>query len=555
MAGTGMIFKILTGFFIGVTLCIAQPAADSTGDVQPVEKGRDSLQAKTASVDNSQTEPVQAGAEAVQNRMSLFSALDEGQAMRGVANRDLYAPYFRLWQQDMVFHISDELIYLEKLRFILSIESKLTFSYKQDNRFPATLSPEFAFYPSDIEINYTFGNLDRPWLRIGVGYFPFKYNPDAKDLGEFLLRGLAYPTVIKSDWEFAMTRELGFHVNGVIGNPSIDQIKWDLMFTTETHEWPLQDWTVTAVASNNLLNCVDVGGGASLQRFLPVNESKTTPKIPSNSYLNASGDTAYYTFKSIKLMGRGSLSPLALVPEFRIPPGFIFGDKPFFSKEDLRIYGELAVLGLQNQTAYIWDTTGTGAGGVPHLIKAPKDANYYDSLGDRMPYMIGVNLPTHPLISYGILPFLLTKWLKDETGDDIRPLAWVMLVPALASGVLDHYLGCNLGLDVLSLEYEWDSQRYPNDDYNPLNFNGGDLPLPASNSYRLSNLHTGTPQQAKYALYFKKSFGNQRFAVSGLVARDHMRPPYHGEYVDAVTDDFLQTKNEWWWTLRLSANF
>ena len=80
-----------------------------------------------------------------------------------------------------------------------------------------------------------------------------------------------------------------------------------------------------------------------------------------------------------------------------------------------------------------------------------------------MPYMIGINLPTNPLISYGILPFILTKWLKDETGSDIRPLAWITLIPALASGVCNHYLGWDLGLDVLSLEFEWYSTRWADD--------------------------------------------------------------------------------------------
>jgi hypothetical protein len=48
---------------------------------------------------------------------------------------------------------------------------------------------------------------------------------------------------------------------------------------------------------------------------------------------------------------------------------------------------------------------------------------------------------------------------------------------------------------------------------------------------------------------------DKRFAVSGLVARDHMRPAFHGPAVNGVCDDFLQAKSHWWWTLRLSANF
>jgi len=35
---------------------------------------------------------------------------------------------------------------------------------------------------------YSFGDLDQPWLQLAAGYFPFKYNPQASNLGEYLYR-------------------------------------------------------------------------------------------------------------------------------------------------------------------------------------------------------------------------------------------------------------------------------------------------------------------------------------------------------------------------------
>ncbi|HUI91266.1 MAG TPA: hypothetical protein VLX68_03365 [Chitinivibrionales bacterium] len=574
MAVGQMIRTTVLGFLAAASACFAQADDSATGNQQPSQPPRAVSQPAVQESSGAVLPAAQAPralnlGNDVQNKVSLFGAVDEGQVMRGTANRSNYDLFKRVWQQSMIFHLTNDLSYRDRMHLILSFESGLDFSYKQDNRYPATLTGVFNFYPNDVEMNYAFGNPDMPWLKLSAGYFPFKYNPDAKDLGEYLLRSTAYPTVIYTWWEFPMVRELGFHLNGtldwLINNPQIDQFKWDLMLTSETQGWPLQDWTFSALVSNNLLQFFDLGAGVSFQRYLSVDEAKTTPHIPQNSYLNENGDTSYYTFKSIKLMGRASLNLLRFVPKFKLPLPQFFGNKPFFGPEDLKVYGELAVLGLQNQTAYMWDTTGVGAGGQQKLVVAPRvnpvangPVNYYDSLGDRMPYMVGINLPTQPLISYGILPFLLTKWLKDETGDDIRQLSYVTLVPALASGVCNYFLGWDLGLDVFSLEFEWVSQRFPFDDYGPLNFTGGNVPLPASNANRLNYLAQkgeGSPQTVKYALYFKKSFFNQRLALSGLVARDHMRPPYNGEYVDAVTDDFTQTKNQWWWTFRLSANF
>ena len=63
--------------------------------------------------------------------------------------------------------------------------------------------------------------------------------------------------------------------------------------------------------------------------------------------------------------------------------------------EDLKIYGEAAILGLDNQTVYFDSVI---APGDTVLMKAPEANQYYDSLVDRIPYMVGINLPTNPLL-------------------------------------------------------------------------------------------------------------------------------------------------------------
>jgi len=559
-----MFFKAVLKIFIGllffISLIFAQEEENQSQNQSELitQELPQSNETQSVGSTESQSSSLLISSSDLTHRLSLFAALDEGQVIRGSANRSNYDVFNRVWQQSMFFHLTNELSYKERMKLILSFESRLVFSYKQDNRYPATLQGVFDFYPNDIELNYIFGTQYEPWLKLGIGYFPYKYNPDTKHLGEYLLRCTAYPTIIYSWWEFPMVRELGLYAKTNFNILNIDRLNLDFLFTSETRGWPLQDWTFTAVLGNNLLNFFDFGAGVSFQRFLSVNELKTTPKVNSNMYLDENGDTNYYTFKSTKLVGRASLNPLRFIPNFTLPLPQFFGNTPFFGNQDLKIYGEAAVLGIENKVAYMWSTD---VNGNPVLVKAPKvgnpPVNYYDSLGDRMPYMVGINLPTQPLISYGVLPLLLTKWLKDETGDDIRLLSYITLIPALTSGLLNHFWGLDLRLDVMALEFEWVSQRYPNDDYPVLDFTSGNRPLPASNQTRLNTIvaKAGYPQKVKYAFYFKKSFFNQRFALSGLIARDHMRPPYNGEYIDAVTDDFVQTKNQWWWTLRLSANF
>src|SRR5271157_5472044 len=504
-------------------------------------------------------------------RENLFLCLDEGEAEQGMYDHPIApdtAGYTRLdhvWLQDMVFHLTEDVTYKERLRLIMSVEAELNFSMVHRLEYPSTLIPAFTFYPNDMELQYSVGGtVARPWFTVAAGYFPFKYNPDAKNLGEFLLRCGAYPTIIQTTPFFPMTRELGLHVSSSSDwfmNPAIDRVQLDLMLTSETHDWPVQDFTLTGILSNNLFNILDLGAGVSFQRLMSVNELLTTPHTgDSVSYLDQNAQTQYYTFASTKIMGRAAISPLRFVPQFKIPPSFIFGEHSFFGKQDLKVYGEIAVLGTQDYVKY-WSFARVGSidpntgdsvyTNVPGTgTPLPDSLNFYNNIKDRMPMMLGIDLPTTPLLAYGVLPFILTKWLYDETGSDIRQLAWVTLVPALASGVAEHFLGWDMGLDELSLEFEWFSQKYTNSDRNQINPEDGGghggIPIPYTNdTWNAANL--GKAEPTKYSLYFKKAFLD-RFAVSGIVGRDHMRPASIGVPPSIQqTDDFLKTRQNWYW--------
>lgn len=563
-----MISRILLGLLAGASFCLAQER-DSAYSTLPLQNaGKDSaahaVPPKSATLGSAGLLLFEPGQKSdVKPFHNLFLAIDQGQAVQGVYDYNPngnppYQTYDRLWQQKMVLYFTEGMVYKERLSFLASIGCDLRYSMYPLDPYPATVRPEFYWYANDVEASYTFGNLSKPWLKIALGYFPFKYNEDAKDLGEYLLRCEAYPTVIVTDFELPLSRELGFHLSGFAGNPDVDLFGWDVMFTSETHTYPLLDGTLTGVVSNRLYNFLEVGAGVSFQRLIPVDNDKTLQKTnPSSEFFEENGDTSHYVFSATKLMIRASINPQRFIPEFKLPPSFVFGTHPFFGKEDLKIYGEVAILGTNNYVAY--DSIPDG-NGVNHWQKLPDSVNYYNDKmiwgifpADRTPVMLGINLPTNPLLSYGVLPFFLTKWLKDETGSDIRSLEWVTMVAGLASGAAEQFLGWDCRLDVLSLEFEWFSQRYPNSDYLVRDPNSLE-PLPLSNENRISS-NFGTPAPTKYALYFKKSFANNRFALSGLVGRDHMKPVENAPAIQQQTDDFLQTSAQWWWTFRLSANF
>jgi hypothetical protein len=561
-----MIVRILLGLFATVAICFGQlPDSVSNTKVKNPESTNDSGN----TIELAAMLPAQLTGKDPDFKSipGIFFALDIGQAMRGVYNHvigDLagenippYTTMSRVWQQKMLMYLSETLIYKERLSLTISVECDLDFSMlvRKEAEYEKTTAPLFSFYPNDIALRYKWGDLNKPLVQIAVGYFPYKYNVDAKNLGEFLLRSSAYPNTIVSKFEFAKTRELGLIVSTSTEpflDPSIDKFSFDFLLTSETHDWPVQDGTISVVASNTLLNFFTLGGGMSLQRIFPVNEEFESPENDKNVYYSANGDTNYYSFQATKAVGFASINPQRFIPEFKIPPAMIFGKNPFFGKQDFKMYAELGVLGLDNYVNYdsIQDTITK----TKYWQPIPDSLNYYNKIGDRMPVMFGVNLPTHPFLSYGILPFLLTKWLYDETGSDIRPLAWVTLIPALTSGLAQEFLGWDLSLDEFSLEFEWFSQRYTNNNRNPINFQEYNIPIPVTTVDR-DKSNFGKSEPTKYSLYFKKSFLNKRFAISGQVARDHMRPIIFGDPSNIQTDDFLQSKDHWWWAIRVSANF
>ncbi len=560
-----MILRIISGVLVCALASLAQQT-DSAGTTTQAVDTLDVVAANHSAPIAKTNIGIGKTDEYKSQQHSWFS-LNEGEAMKGVYSGDTskakngkkYTTFTNLWQQSMWFNYSQSLTYHDRLEFVIEMQCVLDFSILPILEFPATLNPAFTFMPYDIEMKYTWGDFNAPWLKFALGYFPYKYNPDSKHLGEFLFRSKAYPTVIVSDLDVPQTRELGIHLGGdfnwLIGNPDIDKLTWDIMLTSETHDFPTLDGTLSGVISNSFLKFLDIGFGVSYQRLFSVDESKTTPKrnnsLPpdGNMIFNENGDTSYYSFKATKLMARAAINPQRFIPEFKIPPEFVFGKNPFFGKEDFKIYGEIAVLGLDNYTAFdsIQDTNG-----VNHWQKVPDSLNYYNNVKDRMPMMLGINLPTNSLISYGILPFILTKWLKDETGSDITQLAYVTLIPALASGVADYFFGWNLDPDQFSLEFEWFSQRFPNSNKTVVDPNTN-YPMPISNKNR-NDAAFGTPQPTKYAFNFKKTFMD-RFAIWALVGRDHMKPTELAAPQNMQTDDFLQSSDHWWWSLRFTGNF
>lgn len=220
--------------------------------------------------------------------------------------------------------------------------------------------------------------------KVTLGWFPYKYDHNIKNLGLYLIRGPVYPGILFSGFEskemLNTANMLGGHVQNKFG-----PYTQDLLLSSEVDLKPLFDFSFLYVGTLKLGSAFEIGGGANFYHYLPVRPGLTSPSEEKgfnpnvkeqgnfqehpNDYLyavpldSAGTQFQWVTHKGIKVMGRFALDPKAL-----------FDGAGSLGPNDLKLYGEVGILGTKNYP------------GV------------YDKVAERMPMMLGFNLPAFGLL-------------------------------------------------------------------------------------------------------------------------------------------------------------
>lgn len=213
---------------------------------------------------------------------------------------------------------------------------------------------------------------DNDLFNVELGYYPFKYNQQSTNLGEYLFRSGTYPGWLISGFEHSIdkTKLAGVHASYTMG--STVRLKQDLIMNTELEVYPYRDINLTYIATPSFGNFLNLGVGIQLARLIALDNRKTTlgsdESKPFDNKMGhidtATGDTIRYTFKGTKLMGRATFDVKELF-------GF---SKKILGSEDLKIYGEIALLGVKNYKGW------------------------YEKPNERIPMMIGFNFPAFKIL-------------------------------------------------------------------------------------------------------------------------------------------------------------
>jgi hypothetical protein len=353
------------------------------------------------------------------------------------------------------------------------------------------------------DMTYRFGSLEQPMFTLQAGFFPYKYNPDAKNLGEYLLRSGTYPGIVSTGgWN--ILSEASYMMQGLRLNMALWDGKFqsEFLLPMERDLPPVGDLSPTYIATVAPVRGLEIGAGAACNHCIAVQPSKASPEVvtstqpghPGNAYIidNPAFDpnlpatdltganpryvrdtTRFYTFQGVKVMARASVDPKAFLPPME-----------FLGPQDLKVYGELAILGVKNYPFY------------------------YEKVSERMPIMMGINLPTFRM------------------------------------------------LDLFALEVEYHNSPFPNSQYNWQQFGIPTLNFVDSASGARTqdpNLHDWksakvTRDDWKWSVYAKKEvIRGMRFYAQ--VASDHIRLP---DYTTVTTSTPVTGRNgkDWYYLVR-----
>jgi hypothetical protein len=240
--------------------------------------------------------------------------------------------------------------------------------------------PFYVPYVAEARVTYATSFTDGDKFRLSLGSIPYGYNPDAKNLGVYLLKGYVYPGALVS----------GFgNVFGAVAGYQKGAFRNDLILNSEMEDRPLYDYSIADVVSYRIVPGFEVGAGVNFYRVLAQNSDLTSPGRDCESDLGPKAvqgqenpcyiivrdtagiptDTVTGSLAGTKLMARFSIDPKALF-------GFSGAGSLAFGKNDLLFYGEAAILGTKDYPVI------------------------YDDIFRRMPVMVGFNFPAFGLLDY-----------------------------------------------------------------------------------------------------------------------------------------------------------
>ncbi len=247
------------------------------------------------------------------------------------------------------------------------------------------------------EANFSYKFLDRLDAKVSLtgGLFPYDYNSDVKNLGLYLLRGPVYPGVLISEFETKHVLPVA-NMMGLELHAEWKNLSQDFLLPSDLENYPYFDLSPTYVIGYQAHSSLHIGAGVSFYHLIPVDPDLTRGlksdgehhwfyADPADTIGGKAPDTTRLGFAGTKLMANASFDPKKL-----------FGNMDALGPEDLKLYGEVALIGLDNDKAH---------------------TKIYGDYLHRMPVMVGFNLPAFRFLDHLSLE---VEWYGSKVQDNLN---------------------------------------------------------------------------------------------------------------------------------------
>lgn len=342
----------------------------------------------------------------------------------------------------------------QKLNIKVGVGGLFWYPWPQLKESPHTQIVKFGPGIATANGTFKFGDPKDSWMKAQFGFFGYKYNPDAMNLGEYLYRSTTYPGILfTGGWTFTQseaTNNAAYRANGVRFSFSHLDGTFNHDFTAffETESFPILSLSPGWNGSLKLGKAFEIGGGAVYQHLVPMKPSQLTPKDPLSTYVrlptfptvvadtgraaidnqpgravtnyrgHAGGALEGIEQEIMSMKIANPSDPAELIQPYlavtngvdtqytadpnRVPPGYHFlyaREKEYLTFRGIKVMGRACldlkpILGLEEAL---------GPSDLKFFVEAAilgikNQPFYYEDIQKRIPIMAGFNLPTFKLL-------------------------------------------------------------------------------------------------------------------------------------------------------------
>jgi len=379
-------------------------------------------------------------------------------------------------------------------------------------------------FPYIAEARFTYSTLtEESGFSLTAGYFSYIYNKNTKNLGLYLLRGPVWPNVLISGFERKEVLPIA-NIAGTLFKLKSGLLTSNLIINSETEYYPFFDISTAYIGELQIVPGLSFSFGANLFKVLAINnkltndtyneETSRKEKTPDLSNGEGSYDRLFLYVDSSLINNvmvydttEIGYSGTKLMTNFEIAFQELLGMSQLGSPEDLKIYGEIGLIGVTNNKAY---------------------KKLYGDYINRMPVMLGFNIPT-----FGFLDVLSleVEYYKSIFKNDLSRFQ------ANYSNTRSPIPRGNGGYGI---QIQKDTILYVKGTRVP--FASVDINNPANNK----------KDDFKWSLYGAKLI-QKHFKISFQIANDHFRPG--GTSINSTEEVAFNSLKDWYWMTKLAYFF